>query len=520
MNHKKEKRVIKIPAKQKRERSIEENRPILRVAAYCRVSTEQESQAGSYARQIAHYEEKIGKREGWVLVGIYADEGTSGTIKKKRDGFLQLIQDCEAGKIDLILTKSISRFARNTVDLLVTIRNLKNRNIAVYFEKEHINTLESTGEILITILSSQAQEESRNISENILWGLRRKYEKGELTINHNHFMGYTKDADGKLEIVAEEAEIVRKIFHLYSIGYSSLQIARYLKEKQIKTVMGKIEWCAAVIDRMLCNEKYVGVALLQKTYTVDFLTKQRTKNQGELPKYFVEDNHLPIIPRDIFFYVQEEKLRRIYLHRQLSGRVSIYPIYGKLICADCGKLYRRVTRQMDGEKHLVWRCKNRINHGVRICRYSETIVEKELHQAIWDAFSTFIKHSGLGREKQGDFVPDIDIVKEMEERKKEISKAIWENVQGFWKKDDLVLYYTEKMNQYYKLADQLFELLLECRKKELITAPFIPIGNYTNYKQYEEEIVNLYVERIWVLTKNEIVVLFKNGSMIRQSWYY
>ena len=174
----------------------------------------------------------IEKREGWILAGVYADEGTSGTVKKKRDGFLRLLQDCEAGKIDMLLTKSISRFARNTVDLLTTIRSLKSKNIAVYFEKENINTLESTGEILITILSSQAQEESRNISENIRWSLRSKYEKGEPTINYNHFMGYTKGPDGKLQPVPEEAAVVQEIFRLYLIGCSGVQIKKYLEEIQ------------------------------------------------------------------------------------------------------------------------------------------------------------------------------------------------------------------------------------------------------------------------------------------------
>lgn len=513
----KEKQVIKIPANKKREYSTEEEKKTaLRVAAYCRVSTEQESQAGSYARQVEHYREKIEKREDWVLVGIYADEGISGTIKKKRDGFLQLLRDCETGKIDLILTKSISRFARNTVDLLTTIRDLKSKNIAVYFEKEHINTLESAGEILITILSSQAQEESRNISENIRWSLRRKYEKGELTINHNHFMGYTKDSQGKLDIVQEEAEVVRKIFHFYSIGYSSIQIAKYLQKNQIKTVMGRTEWQATVIDKMLCNEKYVGAALLQKTYTVDFLTRQRTKNQGELPKYFVDKNHPAIIPKDVFLHVQEEKMRRIYLYQQLKGRASIHPIYGKMICGNCGKPYRRVMRQTEGEKLFVWRCKSRLLYGKRICKTADTIQEKELHQAIWESYLKATKLSVSVNEKREGAV--WDIVQEMAIIRNEISILVWENIQGFWKRENLLQSYIEKMNQYYNLADYMMRLMLKGRHREYIAVPFKFIEDYRNYKNYEEEIVNLYVERIWVLKKNEIVVLFKNGSMIKQNW--
>lgn len=517
LNYEKEKQIIKIPANPKRDNSAEEEKKaVLRVAAYCRVSTEQESQAGSYARQIEHYREKIEEREDWILAGIYADEGISGTIKKKRNGFLELLRDCEAGKIDLILTKSISRFARNTVDLLTTIRDLKNKNIAVYFEKEHINTLESAGEILITILSSQAQEESRNISENIRWSLRRKYERGELIISHNHFMGYTKDSRGQLEIIPEEAEVVKKIFHLYSIGYSSVQIAKYLKKNQIKTVMGKIEWQPVVIDRMLCNEKYVGAALLQKTYTVDFLTKQRVKNQGELPKYFVDENHPAIIPKDIFLHVQEEKLRRIYLYHLLQGRPSIYPICGKMICGNCGKLYQRVVWQKEKGKLFVWRCKDRLLYGKKICKTADTIREKELHQAIWESYSKAIKLTASVNQKTEGVV--WDIIQEMDVIRNEISILIWENVQGFWKRENLLKSYIEKMNRYYNLADQMMRLMLKRKKGEYIVAPFVFIGDYINYKNYEEEIVNLYVERIWVLKKNEIVVLFKNGSMIKRSW--
>lgn len=304
MKQNKERQILKIPAKEKKGVDLwEEENHQLRVAAYCRVSTELESQAGSYERQKSHYKEKIQKQEGWILAGIYADEGSSGTVKKKREGFLKLLQDCEGGKIDLILTKSISRFARNTVDLLTTIRSLKSKNIGVYFEKENIHTLDSTGEILITILSSLAQEESRNISENIRWSLRRKYEKGEPTINHNHFMGYTKDGSGNLVVAPKEAEIVRRIFHLYVLGYSSRYIAKDLEQNGMKTVMGKEKWLTSTIDRMLSNEKYIGDALLQKTHTIDFLTKERVKNLGALPKYYVKGNHEPIISEELFYAV-------------------------------------------------------------------------------------------------------------------------------------------------------------------------------------------------------------------------
>lgn len=463
MNMKEERQVLKIPAVSSIRKITEEKKQRLRVAAYCRVSTEQENQAGSYARQISYYQETINKKEDWILAGIYADEGVSGTAKKKRDGFLQMIQACEDGKIDLILTKSISRFARNTVDLLITIRNLKSKNIAVYFEKEHINTLDGSGEILITILSSQAQEESRNTSENIRWSIRQKFEKGELMINHNHFMGYTKDANGQLQIVPEEAEIVRSIFRLYLIGHSSAFIARYLEQHGIKTVMVKNKWYATVIDKMLSNEKYVGAALLQKTYTVDYLTKQRLKNNGELSKYFITNNHSPIVSEEMFYDVQYEKLSRSYYRRLAAGRPSQYPITTKLICGCCGSHFLRVTRKRDEKEYIIWRCKSRTLHGSRYCTKLYTIPETDLHKAIWGAYSRI-----LNMKRYSDRVELEEIADQMAYRKKTIFLAIQENVQGFWVWNDLTAYYAKVRSEYDDLSDHLLQKFLEGEKSIFI----------------------------------------------------
>ena len=518
MSTEKEKQVLKIPASLKPLPRDEEKKRCLRVAAYCRVSTEQESQAGSYVRQISYYQDMIEKREGWILAGVYADEGTSGTVKKKREGFLRLLQDCKAGKINLILTKSISRFARNTVDLLTTIRQLKSKNIAVYFEKENINTLENTGEILITILSSQAQEESRNISENIRWSLRSKYEKGNPTINYNHFMGYTKGLDGKLKPVPEEALIVQEIYHLYLSGYSSLRIKKYLEQQQKRTVMGKTTWQTTVIDKMLSNEKYIGAALMQKTYTIDFLTKQRVRNDGMLPKYFVDGNHPAIISREIFYAVQEEKLRRSYVNRRLKGKISQYALSGKLICFACGSTYIRVTRITNGSRYFVWRCGSHINKRDIACPKGHTISEKRLHSEIWEAYSLIKQNTTFS--KLTETKEQEAIVQRMTNHKKAIEKAIHESVQGFWVKEDLIEYYIKEMNIYYELAEQLYQFLLTNDREVWIASRFKPVSGYSKYTKYDDELVSLYVDRIWVITANEIVVLFKNGSMVRRKWYY
>ena len=287
----KKKNISVIPSQPEYDRSIKAQFKALRVAAYCRVSTTLEQQESSYEAQVSYYTEKIESNPNWKLAGIYADDGKSATNTKKRDDFNAMIEDCMAGKIDLVLTKSVSRFARNTVDSLQNIRKLKEKNIGIYFEKEGVNTLEGTGELLITILSSQAQEESRNLSENTRWGLIRRFENGIISVNHNKFLGYTKDENGELVIVPEEAELVRRIFRLYLEGASILKITRILESEGIKTVTGKDKWHYSVIEKMLQNEKYMGDALLQKTYTIDFLTKKRVKNQGIVPQYYIEDNH-------------------------------------------------------------------------------------------------------------------------------------------------------------------------------------------------------------------------------------
>lgn len=452
------------------------------------------------------------------MAGVYADEGTSGTVKKKRDGFLRLLQDCEAGKIDMLLTKSISRFARNTVDLLTTIRNLKSKNIAVYFEKENINTLESTGEILITILSSQAQEESRNISENIRWSLRSKYEKGGPTINYNHFMGYTKGPDGKLQPVPEEAAVVQEIFRLYLIGCSGVQIKKYLEQHQRRTVMGKTVWQPTVINKMISNEKYIGAALMQKTYTTDFLTKQRVRNNGTLPKYFVEDNHPAIISKEVFYGVQEQRLWRSYVKRQLKGKVTQYALTGKLLCYDCGSTYMRVTRRVAGNRDIVWKCGSYIKNAGRVCRTGYTISEKALHTEVWNAYA--VMKQALPVPDHPDIKEQRSIAQQMLNHKKAIEKALHENVQGFWAKENLMEYYAREMNAYYELAEKLCQLLLKNNIDKWIASRFRPIKGYSKYKKYEDELVSLYVDRIWAITSNEIVVLFKNGSMVRRMWYY
>lgn len=403
----KKKSISMIPSKPEYDRSIKPQFKALRVAAYCRVSTTLEQQETSYEAQVSYYTEKIKSNPNWKLAGIYADDGKSATNTKKRDDFNAMIEDCMAGKIDMVITKSVSRFARNTVDSLQNIRKLKEKNIAVFFEKEGVNTLEGTGELLITILSSQAQEESRNLSENTRWGLVRRFENGIVSVNHNKFLGYTKDKNGELVIVPEEAELVRRIFRLYLEGNSVIQIKKILESEGITTVTGGTKWWDSTITKMLSNEKYMGDVLQQKTYTIDFLTKKRVKNDGIVPQYYIEDDHEAIIPKELFYQVQEEKARRASLSKTAAARrakqeqekekskySSKFALSDIMLCKECGRPYRRQVWSKYGQKSAVWRCENRLKNGTKNCKHSPTYKEEILHEAIMTAINSVVENRG------------------------------------------------------------------------------------------------------------------------------
>ena len=309
-----EKTITVIPARKRigSRRQVAEEKPKLRVAAYCRVSTDRDEQESSYEAQMEHYTEFIDRNPEWQLAGIYADDGISGTNTKKREEFNRMIEDCMASKIDMVITKSISRFARNTLDCLKYIRKLKEKNISVYFEKENINTMDAKGEVLLTIMASLAQQESQSLSQNVKLGLQFRYQAGKVQVTHNRFLGYTKDDEGNLVIVPEEAEIVLRIYREYLEGASLFQIGQGLEVDGIKTAAGNNYWLQSTLKKILTNEKYIGDALLQKTYTVDFLNKKRVANNGIVPQYYVENSHPAIIPREKFMNEREEMYRRAH----------------------------------------------------------------------------------------------------------------------------------------------------------------------------------------------------------------
>jgi len=331
-----------------------------RVAAYARVSTDSDEQFTSFEAQVDYYTRQITANPDWTMVEVYTDEGISGTNTKKREGFNRMIADALAGKIDLIITKSISRFARNTVDTLTSVRQLKEKGVEVYFEKENIYTMDSKGELLITIMSSLAQEESRSISENVAWGKRAKCEEGKVYLPYKQFLGYEKGADGLPQIVEEQAKTIRLIYSLFLEGLMPSGIAKRLEAMRILSPAGKQRWQTSTVESILKNEKYKGDALLQKTFCVDFLTKKMKRNEGELPQYYVEQSHPAIVSSEVFDEVQQELKRR--RDARYVGRSGCFS--SKIICGECGSYFgRKVWHSNDKYRTVIWRCQHKYNNG-------------------------------------------------------------------------------------------------------------------------------------------------------------
>ncbi|MCL1976226.1 MAG: recombinase family protein [Firmicutes bacterium] len=357
-----------------------------RVAAYARVSTDEEEQLSSYETQINVFTRQIKKNPAWEFVEVYADEAVSGTNINKREGFKRMVADALAGKIDLILTKSISRFARNTVDTLTTVRKLKESGVEVYFEKENIYTLDSKGELLITIMSSLAQDESRSISENVTWGKRKSMEDGKVSLPYKRFLGYEKGEDGLPRIVEAEAKIVRQIYALFLEGQTYRNIAQLLTEQGIQTPSGKTNWSVSTVMSILSNEKYKGDALLQKTFTVDFLNKTMKKNEGELTQIYIENSHPAIINPETFNLVQSEIKKRQPNRRQLNNNS---PFAAKIICGECGGYYgSKVWHSTSKYQYKGWRCNRKYADDVR-CN-TPRIREEELKVAFIQAFNQIL----------------------------------------------------------------------------------------------------------------------------------
>jgi len=361
--------------------------PKRRVAGYARVSTDSEDQYASYEAQVDYYTTMIKANAEWEFVGIYTDEGISGTSTNRREGFNRMIDDALAGKIDLIVTKSVSRFARNTVDSLQTIRKLKEHKVEVSFEKEGIRTFDSKGELLITIMSSLAQEESRSISENVKWGRRKRFADGQVTVCYTRFLGYDKGSDGNLVVNPEQAKQVRYIFSLFLQGLTFHGIAKRLESEGHKTGTGNSAWHFTAVKHILTNVKYKGDALLQKYYIADFLTKKPVVNKGEVPQYYVQNNHEAIITPDVFDLVQKEIE---YRSKHVETTRGAHIFSGRIKCGHCGAMYgSKIWHSKDKYRKVVWQCNGRYVDRHHKCP-SPNLTEAEVKQRFVKAVNQLV----------------------------------------------------------------------------------------------------------------------------------
>lgn len=406
-----ERRVHIIPATKKPADPKSSHHGKQRVAAYCRVSTNNKEQINSYEAQKVYYTQKIEENPDWELAGIFADKGLSGTSLKKRDNFNKMIAACKRGRIDTILTKSLSRFARNTVDCLETVRMLRARGIGVIFEKENINTLTESNEFLVTLFSGFAQAESESLSGNIVRGKMMSMQAGNVPFQYKKLLGYREGEDGKPEIDPEEAKTVRRIYRRYLDGCSLSQIQRELEADHVPTAQGVQRWSYQIIHNILTNERYIGDALLGKTYVLDCISKEVRKNNGERPQYYVENNHPAIIPREWFQRVKEEMTRRASKRKvmQRHGKTELgkysakYALSELLVCGECGTPYKRCTWARNGKKRIVWRCVSRLEFGTKYCHSSPTLDEEKLHQAILEALNEFVQADSEVKEDMLNF---------------------------------------------------------------------------------------------------------------------
>lgn len=367
-----------------------------KVAAYCRVSTDSEEQLTSYTNQMKVYREMIASNKAWEFAGLYADEGISGTRADKRPEFKKMIDDCLKGKINYIITKSVSRFARNTVECLEYVRMLKAKGIGVYFEEQNIDTLKSDSELYLVIYAGFAQSESESISKNVTWTFRKNFEEGKPVFMYKKLLGYKKGEDGMPEIVPEEAAVVERIFEMYLAGTPIDVISKTLQQENLQFEGKSFSFSKPMILNILRNEKYCGDCILQKTVTLDPIEKTRKANEGEAPMWLVENSHPAIIKREIFNRVQEEISRRKTYTPQskknattATGKYSKFALTDVLQCGECGTRYRRVTWSKKGKKKVVWRCVNRLDYGTKYCKDSLTVEETELQNAIVKAMNKF-----------------------------------------------------------------------------------------------------------------------------------
>lgn len=478
------------------------------------------SDAHSSDRLSGHFRDVVPRLPNRIQIGYFRDDGISGTNTKKRERFNEMIDDCEAGKIDKVITKSISRFARNTLDCLKYVRKLKELNIDIFFEKENINTMDAKGEVLLTIMASLAQQESQSLSQNVKLGFQYRYQQGQITVNHNRFLGYTKDEKGQLIIEPDEAEVVKRIYREYLEGASLQQIGRGLEADGILTGAGKKKWRAETLQKILKNEKYIGDALLQKTYTVDFLEKKRVPNNGLVPQYYVENSHEAIIPRDLYMQVQEEMVRRANLRSGQNKKKRVYSskyaLSSIVYCSKCGDIYRRVVWNNRGKRSIVWRCCTRVEHGPGACN-ADAIHESELQNLVVRAINMALgqkdtMYDVLQRNVEAvltgtDGISLDEIDARLEELQKELLNVA--NAKGNYDSivDEIYSLREAKQNAQVEGAER------EGMKQRISEMQQFLAGQTQDITEYDEQLVRRLIEKITVYDE-KVIVEFKSGTSV------
>ena len=487
-----------------------------RVAGYARVSTVFEEQLSSYEAQVDYYTRYIQSNADWQFVDVYTDEGISATSTKKRDGFNRMISDALEGKIDLILTKSVSRFARNTVDTLTTERKLKEKGVEVYFEKENIYTMDSRGELLITIMSSLAQEESRSISENVTWGQRKRFADGKVSLPYKKFLGYEKGENGFPQIVESQAKIVRQIYQLFLEGHSPCAIARKLTDEQIPTPGGKQKWQYTTVQSILTNEKYKGDARLQKSFTVDYLTKKKKVNEGEIPQYYVENSHPAIIQPEVFDLVQHEFQRR-KASGMYSGGTGF--LTNRLICADCGNFFGEKQWHSDTiHFKTVWQCRRRyLREHCQTGHVSEDAI-KRAFLAVFNGFITNRSEILESYEEMIRLLTDTAALdRELEKLRAEhevilglLEKCIQENASTALDQDAYRSRY-EELSEKFENAVKSIDALEE-KKAEQITKARL-MRQFLSTLSEKDGLLTEFDDGVWYATIDSVTVQ-RGGSLI------
>ena len=455
----------------------------LRVCAYCRVSTDNEEQLNSYQSQLKYYDEKINSNSEWQFAGIYADEAISGTLDYKRTDFMRMIADCMEGKIDMVLTKSISRFARNTLDTLKYVRMLKEKNVAILFEEENLNTLTGAGELMLTVLSAMAQQESENISAHVQLGLKMKKDRGEL-IGYNGCYGYDYNLETKeITINEQEAEIVKYMFERYVEGIGSSTIAKELTAKGINTPKGNAKWCESTVRGILKNEKYIGDVLMGKTFTIDPISHKRLSNLGEVDKHYLKEHHEPIISKELFDRVQEIRIKRAgnrETGRRNNNYSKKYPFSSKIYCRFCGSLFtRRIWNANRNCEKPVWQCIKRAKQGKEECPHCKAIAEDILEDCFVQGYRILCNNNRKVIEIFLEKIENIlkentteTMVNKLENNKQKINKKLANlvelNIEGRINKEQYTLKYDELNTELIKTENKIENLLKETNRTESI----------------------------------------------------